>query len=98
MFEFYGDKYRYSCTFKTIPNNLFIDSKNKLNYLFKDFLTREVMNNKKLSGEVFYPSESVIEKAHIKNWEELDKKAKKDYPASGRKLQMNFIGLKSGKK
>lgn len=38
------------------------------------------MNTKNLSGEVYYPAENVIEKAHIKNWEELDKKAKKDYP------------------
>ena len=38
------------------------------------------MGNKTLSGEVFYPSEEVIKKAHIKNWEELDGKAKKDYP------------------
>lgn len=33
----------------------------------------------KLSGEVFYPSEEVINKAHIKDWNELDKRAKKDY-------------------
>jgi acetyl-CoA synthetase len=38
------------------------------------------MSTKKLSGEVYYPSEEVIKKAHIKDWEELDKKAKKDYP------------------
>ena len=37
------------------------------------------MASKKLSGEVFYPSNEVIEKAHIKDWDELDKRAKKDY-------------------
>jgi len=38
------------------------------------------MSAKKLSGEVFYPSEETINKAHIKDWEALDKQAKKDYP------------------
>ena len=38
------------------------------------------MANKSLSGEVFYPSEEVINNANVKNWEELDKIAKKDYP------------------
>ena len=38
------------------------------------------MNKKSLSGEVFYPSEEVIKSANIKDWDELDKKAKKDYP------------------
>ncbi|MCL4550209.1 MAG: acetate--CoA ligase [Bacteroidetes bacterium] len=37
------------------------------------------MPSQKLSGEVYYPSKEVIEKAHIKNWEETDKRAKKDY-------------------
>lgn len=38
------------------------------------------MAAQKLSGEVFYPSEEIIMKAHIKDWDALDKKAKKDYP------------------
>ncbi len=38
------------------------------------------MLNKKLSGEVYYPSEEIIQKAHIKDWDALDKQAKKDYP------------------
>ncbi len=37
------------------------------------------MNNKKLIGEVYYPSEEVINNATIKDWDELDKSAKKDY-------------------
>ncbi|MBU1098194.1 MAG: acetate--CoA ligase [Bacteroidetes bacterium] len=37
------------------------------------------MPEQKLSGEVFYPSDSVIQKAHIKNWEELAKKASENY-------------------
>ena len=38
------------------------------------------MTNKPLQGEVHYPSEEVVKRAHIKNWEDLDRKAKKDYP------------------
>lgn len=38
------------------------------------------MSAKKLSGEVFYPSEEIINKAHIKDWDALDAEAKKDYP------------------
>ena len=37
------------------------------------------MPSQKLSGEVYYPSKEIIEKAHIKDWEETDKRAKKDY-------------------
>ena len=33
----------------------------------------------KLKGEVFYPSEDVINQANIKDWDELSKKASKDY-------------------
>jgi acetyl-CoA synthetase len=29
------------------------------------------MSDKKLSGEVFYPSEDVLRHAHVRNWEEL---------------------------
>ncbi|MBI4631593.1 MAG: hypothetical protein HY740_07765, partial [Chloroflexi bacterium] len=32
----------------------------------------------KLEGEVFYPSQSVIDQAHIKDWETLAAKAGKD--------------------
>ena len=38
------------------------------------------MSNKKLSGEVYFPSEKVIENAHIKDRDDLDNRAKKDYP------------------
>ncbi len=38
------------------------------------------MSNKKLSGEVYYPSEEILLNAHIKDWDALDKQAKKDYP------------------
>jgi len=34
----------------------------------------------KLHGEVFYPSKKVVQYANIKDWDELDKKAKEDYP------------------
>ncbi len=44
------------------------------------------MSSKKLSGEVFYPSEEIINKAHIKDWEALDKEAKKDYPGFWEKM------------
>ncbi len=37
------------------------------------------MPKENLSGEVFYPSEEVINKAHIKDWNELNKKAHEDY-------------------
>lgn len=37
------------------------------------------MPSQKLTGEVYYPSKEVIEKAHIKDWEEIDQRAKKDY-------------------
>lgn len=37
------------------------------------------MSSQKLSGEVYYPSNAIIEKAHIKNWEETNQRAKKDY-------------------
>ncbi|MDH7603289.1 MAG: acetate--CoA ligase [Melioribacter sp.] len=37
------------------------------------------MLNKKLHGEVYYPSEDVLNKSHIKNWDELNELAKKDY-------------------
>ncbi len=32
----------------------------------------------KMTGEVFYPSEEVIQKAHIKNWDELNNEANED--------------------
>ncbi|MBS3946048.1 MAG: AMP-binding protein, partial [Melioribacter sp.] len=35
---------------------------------------------KENKGEVHNPSQEVINNANIKNWDELDKKAKKDYP------------------
>lgn len=37
------------------------------------------MHSKQLSGEVYYPTKEVIEKAHIKNWDELNEFAKNDY-------------------
>lgn len=37
------------------------------------------MTRKSLSGEVFWPSEDVIAKAHVKDWEALNKKAVEDY-------------------
>lgn len=37
------------------------------------------MLNNKLHGEVYYPSEDVLNKSHIKNWDELNELAKKDY-------------------
>ncbi|GJQ63666.1 MAG: acetyl-coenzyme A synthetase [Melioribacteraceae bacterium] len=37
------------------------------------------MSEKRLSGEVFYPSEDVISKAHVKNWEKLNKEASENY-------------------
>ncbi|MEG8945533.1 acetate--CoA ligase [Rosettibacter firmus] len=38
-----------------------------------------MINNKKFAGEVFYPDQEVINKAHIKNWEELNEFATKNY-------------------
>lgn len=37
------------------------------------------MSEKRLSGEVFYPSDDVVSKAHIKNWEKLNKEASENY-------------------
>lgn len=37
------------------------------------------MINNKLTGEVYYPDHEVISKAHIKNWEELNEYATKNY-------------------
>ncbi len=37
------------------------------------------MAEKKLHGEVFYPSEEVIENAHIKDWDKLNQEAHEDY-------------------
>lgn len=37
------------------------------------------MAEKQLSGEVFYPSEEVINHANVKNWDELQKHASEDY-------------------
>ncbi len=37
------------------------------------------MHFKQLSGEVYYPSQEVIEKAHIKNWDETDNLQKRLY-------------------
>jgi acetyl-CoA synthetase len=38
------------------------------------------MSTNPLKGEVFYPSEEILNKAHIKDWDALDKQAKQDYP------------------
>jgi acetyl-CoA synthetase len=37
------------------------------------------MSENKLHGEVYYPSEEVIEKAHIKDWDKLKEQADNDY-------------------
>ncbi len=37
------------------------------------------MSNKKLSGEVYYPSQETIDKANIKDWDELNKYAGDNY-------------------
>jgi len=37
------------------------------------------MNSKKLSGEVYYPSDEVIAKAHIKDWDQLNEYATNNY-------------------
>lgn len=37
------------------------------------------MKNKKLSGEVYFPSEEIISSAIIKDWEQLNKQAKNNY-------------------
>lgn len=37
------------------------------------------MADKKLHGEVYYPSKEVVKKAHIKDWDKLKEKADKDY-------------------
>ncbi|MBI5934486.1 MAG: acetate--CoA ligase [Chloroflexi bacterium] len=38
-------------------------------------------STKKLSGEVYYPSQDVIEQARLKDWDALADKARKDYKA-----------------
>jgi acetyl-CoA synthetase len=38
------------------------------------------MEEKQLSGDVYYPSQDVINHAHIKNRDDLDRKAREDYP------------------
>ena len=42
------------------------------------------MSNKKLSGEVYFPLEKVIENSNIKDRDDLDNRAKKDYSGSAR--------------
>lgn len=37
------------------------------------------MAKKKLKGEVFHPSKEVVENAHIKDWDKLNKEAHEDY-------------------
>lgn len=37
------------------------------------------MSKKKLQGDVFYPAKEVIENAHIKDWDKLNKEAHADY-------------------
>lgn len=37
------------------------------------------MAKKKYQGEVFFPSDEVVENAHIKNWDKLNKQAHADY-------------------
>ena len=37
------------------------------------------MAKKKFEGEVFFPSKEIIESAHIKDWDKLNKEAHKDY-------------------
>ncbi|NLC70181.1 MAG: acetate--CoA ligase [Desulfuromonadaceae bacterium] len=37
------------------------------------------MAQKKLSGEVFLPSKAVVEKANVKDWDEMSKRAQEDY-------------------
>ncbi len=39
------------------------------------------MDNNKLSGEVYYPSQEVLDKATIKNWDELNERAANNYEA-----------------
>lgn len=36
---------------------------------------------KKLTGEVFYPSKQVIAEARLKDWDKLNRSAKKDFRA-----------------
>ncbi len=38
------------------------------------------MKKQSLTGEVFYPSEEVVQKALVKDWEAMDVEAKRDYP------------------
>lgn len=38
------------------------------------------MNENKLKGEVYYPSQEVVNHAIIKDWDDLNEKARKDYP------------------
>jgi len=38
------------------------------------------MEEQKLSGEIYFPSQDVINHAHIKNRDELDRTAREDYP------------------
>lgn len=40
----------------------------------------------KMTGEVYYPSEEVIQKAHIKDWEQLNKEASEDNLAFWEKM------------
>lgn len=44
------------------------------------------MPDKKLSGEVYYPSDDVIQKANVKDWNELSEAAEDDYEGFWEKL------------
>ncbi|MGA2297644.1 MAG: acetate--CoA ligase [FCB group bacterium] len=38
------------------------------------------MSEKKLAGEVYFPSEDIVKQANIKDWDALEKEAKDNYP------------------
>lgn len=56
------------------------------------------MNSKKLSGEVYYPSDEVIAKAHIKDWDQLNEYATNNYEKFWEELAEELHWFKKWKK
>ena len=54
------------------------------------------MMEKNMSGEVFYPIKEIMDKAYVKNWDEMDKRAQADLEGFWAEEAKTCIGLKNG--
>ena len=54
------------------------------------------MSSKKLHGELFYPTEEMVNNAIIPDWDALQKRRVMTMKNFGGRGQKNYIGLKSG--